>query len=200
MKRLLVVAILGILLTWPVACTVTCPPCPTCEPCPTVEPTPAVMVPTATPPTTTPACWDPRLDEVGVTLERRNGQYELVAAWVTVNGSWDDVVACAKPWQRDTLGGDHNAFGRAETATGAAIAETFALIWPDGGDTRQIEPDGWANIPIYGGGGKYDWFVYGGDKLHGLTMPGNHHWSFFAVWQPRLTLYEMDMIQMEVLR
>ena len=84
--------------------------------------------------------------------------------------------------------------------TGAPIMETFALVWADGGDTRTPEADGWANIPIYGGGGKYDWFVYGGDKLHGLTMPGNEHWSFFAVWRPKLTLYEMDAIELNSLR
>lgn len=191
MKRLLLVAILGILLLL-AGCTTLCPPCPTCEP------TPTVAAPTATPTPDKPACWDPRLDQAGVTLERRNGSYELVAAWVTVNGSWDDVIACAKPWQRDTLGGDHNAFGRAETRAGSAVMETFGLTWGvNEGDTRTPEPDGWANIPIYGGGGKYDWFVFGGDKLHGLNMPGNQHWSYFAVWQPKLTLYEQDMLEMK---
>jgi len=187
MKRLLYVAMLGMLLLL-AGCV--CPPCPTCEP------TATVVVPTATPAPSKPACWDSRLDEVGVTLERRNGSYELVAAWVTVNGNWDDVPACAKPWQQDTLGGDHHAFGRAETLAGSAIMETFALTWPGTGDTRTPEADGWANIPIFGDGGQYDWFVYGGDKLHDLTLPGNHHWSYFAVWRPRLTLYEQDMMEL----
>lgn len=198
MKRLTLVLLLVLLL---VGCT-PCPDCPTCEPtpvCPTVAPT-ATVQPTATP--DKPECWDPRLDEAGVTLERRNGNYELVAAWVTIGGSWDDlsldIRECAKTYQLDTLGGDHNAFGRAETRTGSAIMETFALTWGvNEGDTRTPEADGWANLPIYGDGNKYDWFVYGGDKLHGLTLPGNHHWSYFAVWQPRATLYEMDMLDME---
>jgi hypothetical protein len=111
------------------------------------------------------------------------------------------VIPCATAWQKDTLGGDHNAFGRAETATGAAIFETFGLTWGiNEGDTRTPEPDGWANIPIYGGGGKYTWFVFGGDKIHGLVLPGNYHWSYFAVWQPKTMLYEVDEIEMSIRR
>ena len=178
MKRIIVLLLIAAALAG-------CVPCPPCPATPTPPPT-ATMQPG-------PACWDPRLDQAGVTLERRDGGYELVAAWVTINGSWDDVIPCAKKWQRDTLGGDHNAFGRAETPAGSAVNETFALIWGDNqGDTRAPEPDGWANIPIYGGGGRYDWFVFGGDKLKGLTLPGNHHWSFFGVWRQKATLAEAD--------
>jgi len=138
------------------------------------------------PPPPKPLLWDKRLDDVGVTVERRDGLYELVAAWATVNGSWDDSPAWAWKWIDDTLGGDHNAFGRVEDKDGNAIVETFALTWGEGeGDTRQPEASGWANIPIYGGGGKYTWFVYGGDKLHNLTLPGNRHWSYFFVWRLR---------------
>lgn len=171
-----------------------CPPCP-------ATPTP---VPTATPPPG-PACWDQRLDDIGVTLERRAGQYGLIAAWVTVNGNWNDVPACAQAWQHDTLGGDHHAFGRVETAGGMAIQDTFALVWPGGGDTRMPEANGWANLVLAGqnwdpgqGQGPYDFFVYGGDKLHGLGMPWNNHWSFFAVWRLRQTLHEFDAQLMEV--
>lgn len=183
------------LLVTQTGCTV-CPPCPTCEPCPTVEPT-ATVQPTPTPIVVPdkPACWDSRLDDIGVTLERRNGQYELVAAWAIVNGSWDDsaIPQCVfdNGWGY-VSGADHNAFGRAETADGSDwMAEKFGLVWPDGGDTRAPEANGWANIPIWGGGGKYDWFVYGGDKLHGVTMPGNHHWSTYGVWRLRSTTDDM---------
>ena len=182
MRRIIVLLfILALILS---ACN--CPPCP-------ATPTPPP------PPTVQPglACWDPRLDQAGVTLERRDGSYELIAAWVTINGSWDDVIPCAKKWQKDTLGGDHNAFGRAETPAGSAVNETFALVWPDGGDTRTPEPDGWANIPLYGGGGRYTLFVFGGDKLNGLTLPGNHHWSFFGVWRQKATLAEADAARVQ---
>jgi hypothetical protein len=129
---------------------------------------------------------------------RRDGAYELVAAWLTINGSWDDVPACAKElvgnW--NNLGGDHHAYGRVESlgqAGWAPVMETFALVWPGGGDTRQPEPNGWANIPLGGqnwnpsnGPGPYHWFPFGGDKLIGLGLPFNHHYSFFGLWRIKL--------------
>ena len=143
-----------------------------------------------------PEYWDERLDEAGVTVELRNGEYELYAAWCTKYGNWDDVPGWAKQWQQDTLGGDHNAYGRTESSDGSDWnAEKFALIWGPGeeqGTVRTPEQNGWANVPIYGGGGKYDWFPFGGDKLIGLNLPGNHHWSFFGVWRKRNSVAEMD--------
>ena len=177
--RILIIAIMGIAL---ILTGCNCPPCPPCETPvpPTPEPTATANVPAL------PDCWDPRFDEAGVTLERRDGKYELIAAWVTIDGSWAGVPACAMESWPYVSGGDHNAFGRAENASGSDWnAEKFALIWPDGGTVRTSEINGWANVPIYGDGGKYDWFVYGGDKLHGVTMPGNQHWSTFAVWRER---------------
>jgi len=171
--------ILLIALLTLVGCT--CPPCPPCE-TPTPEPTATAVVPDK------PSCWDPRLDDIGVTLERRDGNYELIAAWVIINGNWDDteIPACVMDRWPYVSGADHNAFGRAENHDGSDWnAEKFALIWPDGGTVRTPEISGWANVPIYGGGGKYDWFVYGGDKLHDINLPGNHHWSTYAVWGER---------------
>ena len=97
-----------------------------------------------------PEYWDSRLDGVGITYEARDGDYRLYAAWLTINGNWDDVPDWAKQWQDDSLGGDHNAFGRCESSDGSWQTETFALTWPDGGDVREPESSGWANIPIYG--------------------------------------------------
>lgn len=142
------------------------------------------------PPQAKPELWDPYLDQIGVTVERRDGDYELYAGWHTENGSWDNVPDWARQWQQDTLGGDHHAFGRCEGADGSAASNTFALVWPGGGDQRSPEPDGWANIPLAGqnwdpanGPGPYDWFCFGGDKVHGLGMPFNHHHSYFFVWR-----------------
>ncbi len=174
-----------------------------CPGTPTLVATSTPMVtPTATPQPSTPACWDPRLDQIGVTVDRRNGQYDLFAGWVTIDGQWTDVIACARTWQNDNLGGDHMAFGRVETANGMAIQDTFARVWPGGGDPRLPEPYGWANIPLAGQGwnpangpGPYDWFVYGGDKLRGIGMPWNNHWSFFAIWRLKpvpTSLHEFD--------
>ncbi len=185
-----------------VVCYTVTPTVCSCPGTPTSTPAP-VTTPTATPQPSKPACWDPLLNQIGVTVERRNGQYELVAAWTTQDGQWDPVIACAKKWQSDVSGADHHAIGRVETANGMAIQDTFALVWPGGGDTRLPEPNGWMNIPLAGQGwnpsggpGPYDFFVYGGDKLRGLGMPWNNHWSFFAVWRlkPVITsLHEFDM-------
>ncbi len=181
-------------------------------PCtPTPEPTATCPAYCGVPPTATPAVeatatatavppailWDQRLTDLGITVMQRNGNYRMVAAWLTINGQWDDVPEWAHRWQQDTLGGDHHLFGRLETPAGVAIMDkSFFIAWPQpnytAGDSRVPEPDGWANIPMAGqnwqpanGPGPYDWWVDSGDKLVGLGMPWNYHYSFFAVWQPR---------------
>jgi len=163
-----------------------CPTCPTCVPTPTVP----AATPTATP---IPILWDERLTEIGVTVNRVSGaRYVLVAAWLTKNGSWDDVPAWAKQWQLDSLGGDHNAFGRCLDKVGNVVQKTFVLSWPSGSDSRTPESDGWANLPLSGnywdpakGPGAYTWTALNGDVLVGIDMPHNWHWSFFGVWQER---------------
>jgi len=159
--------------------------------------TPPPVDPPVTPPATgKPSLWDSRLDGMATTVERRNGKYELIAAWITESGNWDNVPSWAKQWQQDTLGGDHHVFGRVEREDGSVIdGESFFLVWPypsfTQGDSRQAEPDGWANLPLGGqnwnpadGRGPYDWFVGGGDKIS-AGMPLNHHVSIFAVWRER---------------
>lgn len=202
--------LLGGLMLAVLLLVVACQPCPpatptpvpTCPPCETATATPLPPTATPTPLPDKPVCWDSRLDAVGVSWLPRDGQYELVAAWVTIFGNWSDpaIPACAKPYQQDTLGGDHNAYGRAETAGGSPIMETFVLGWQDGADSRTPEADGWANIPIFGGDGRYEWFPFGGDKLVGLTLPGNEHWSFFGVWRPKVSLAAVDEALYEALR
>lgn len=178
-----------------------CPECPTCEPTATAVAT-ETPAPTATP-EAKPACWDDRLDDIGVTLERRDGQFRLVAAWTTIDGQWDTAPACAWQWIDDGLGGERHAYGRAEDAGGNPIMTGdhfgFALTWPSGGDERQPESNGWANLILAGQGwdpnlgpGPYDFFVFGGDKIHGLGLPWNNHWSFFGVWQQVESLQEYD--------
>ena len=139
--------------------------------------------------------WDSRLTDlkvsVGGTVDKTKPYWRIIAAWLTVNGSWDDVPAWACQWQLNTLGGDHHAFGRAVFQDGSLAAEAgFGLTWPDGVDTRLPEPDGWANIPLYAsydpakGPGPYSWLKAGNaERLDGLGLPLNHHVSFFAVWQ-----------------
>lgn len=176
-----------------------CPPCPEC-PTPAVPTATPTVVPTATPQT---ILWDSKLSELGVTVQFVSGaKYRLISAWTTENGSWDNVPDWARQYQLDTLGGDHHVFGRCLDVNGNAIGKTFMLSWPDGADGRTPEQDGWANLPLGGqnwnpanGQGPYKWEALDGDKLVGLGLPLNHHWSFFGVWKevPRVTILDTIM-------
>lgn len=146
-------------------------------------------------PTPVQTLWDPRLAALGMSIERdvmrRDGEYYLYAVWCTVNGSWDGVPNWARVWQLDTLGGDHHFYGRCEDLDGRVLTNTFALVWQGGYATAQPEPDGWANVPLYGGPwdpkagpGPYDAFCFGGDKIK-LGLPYNQHYSFFCVWRKK---------------
>ena len=126
--------------------------------------------------------FDPRLTQLGVTVtpaDRTQPHWALKAAWLTVNGSWDDVPQWARQWQLDTLGGDHHCFGRALDPYGNAYAGAgFVLSWLDGAVQRTPETDRWANIPIEAGfdwsvrAGPYSWGKYGNaEVLQGLGLP-----------------------------
>lgn len=176
-------------------------PTPTPTLIPTSTPTPTPM-PTPTP---TPAvqftCWDNEVVLDGVTYKlpvsvdfRGKAIYHVVALWTTLNGSWDSVPACARQWQRDTLGGDHHIYMRVETRAGDPVATTYVVDWPPYDDSvaavRQAEPDGWANVPIAGqnwnplaGPGPYLAWVFNGDRVYGMGLPYNRHVSYFIVWR-----------------
>ena len=155
--------------------------------------------------------WDPRLDQLGVTVSEADttrDYWRLKAAWLTVNGSWDDVPDWARKWQLDTLGGDRHVFGRCLDKTGNPLMGAgFVLSWPDGADQRTPEADGWANLPINAGfdwqrqHGPYSWGKFGNSAwLTGLGLPygdpmlpwlstgeahatGGMHVSYFCCWQ-----------------
>lgn len=140
-----------------------------------------------------PQLWDTRLNDLGVSCEVRNGNRHLKAAWLTKNGNWDDVPSWAKQWQNDTLGGDHHIYVRIEDKNGNAIHDRACMAWPPFGEeegaTATPEASGWSNLIMAGqnwnpadGQGPYVVWVDAGDKLHGLGMPHNYHWSFFGVW------------------
>ncbi|MGQ9518202.1 MAG: hypothetical protein ACUVT1_13120 [Anaerolineae bacterium] len=179
-------------------------PLPTPTPSPTATRTPSPSpTPTATPPaTSTPSgggpipYWDPRLTQLNVTVEQNPlARYQLIAAFITVNGSWDDVPDWARAYDVPSFperGGDHHVFGRCLDAQGNVLYQKgFVLSWPDGAAGATPEASGWANLPIYGGAyypdqgqsGPYRWATLNGNQLRGIGMPYNHHVSFFAVWQ-----------------
>ncbi len=152
----------------------------------------AVVPPPPVDPKPMPALlWDGCLNVLKLSVERVDGaRYRIIAAWLTENGSWENVPDWARRWQRDTLGGDHHAFGCCLDKAGSPIGKTFLLSWPTGQADRTPEADGWANLPLAGqnwdpanGPGPYLWEALKGDRLRGLGMPLNHHVSFFAVWQ-----------------
>lgn len=164
------------------------------------------ITPTATPTatrSTTPTgecspqnlCWDDRLDELNVTVEQDAGKrYQLIAAFRTFYGSWDDVPAWARQWQDDTLGGDTHAYGLCLDAGGNVVEnKLFELSWNGDSAPFVAEPNGWANAFLGGPGstyypdqgekGPFSWNPRNGNKLQGLGLPYNLHYSFFGVWQ-----------------
>lgn len=197
LKRLLYVAMLGMLLLL-AGCL--CPPCPTCEPtvvCPTVAPT-ATVQPTATP-VPWSINWDARLDALNVSIDWNESQgkrYWPIAIWITVDGQWDQVPQWARAYLVDfpEAGGDHHVFGRClDAGSGVLGDKSFMLSWPDGADSRTPEASGWANIPIFGGAyypdqgqtGPYSWEALNGLPVRGIGLPYNRHVSIFVVWKGR---------------
>lgn len=175
-------------------CVTTTPtPCMVCPTCPAAGPTPTGTPAATATPVVQMLEWDPRLDDLHVTVQRVDGaRYQIIAAWLTKNGNWDDVPAFAKKYQLDSLGGDHHLFGTCLDAVGSTIGnKTF--IMTDGGIAPTMPmPDGWANQVLAGqnwdpanGPGPYSWQALKGDVLAGVGMPHNWHWSFFAVWRER---------------
>ena len=178
---------------------------PTLTPISTMTPTPTATPTTTLSPTPTATgtggdpipFWDERLDALNVTVENDPSKtYQLFTAFITIDGSWDDIPEWARVYDTPDFperGGDHNAFGRCLDAGGQVLGEKpFELLWPDGADYRQPEASGWANIPIWAthpswdpakGPGPYSWNPFSGNKLQGIGLPYNHHYSFFGVWQ-----------------
>lgn len=126
--------------------------------------------------------WDHRLSALGVGIEPADYTQEhrrIKAAFITVDGNWDDVPDFARQYQQDTLGGATHAFGRLLDRDGNVEPEAgFGLVWPGGSDSRTPEPNGWANMLITAGYdwskdlGPYSWLTHGNaDKLVGIGLP-----------------------------
>ena len=161
----------------------------------------------------TDALWDSRLSALGLTVrpaDYTKPHWRLQAAWLTVNGRWDDVPDFARPYQQDTLGGAQHAYGRAVFKDGSVAPEAgFMLMWPDMAEVdkkvRTPSANGWANDELWNGfdwaqtSGPYSWHKAGNaDVLEGLGLPfpplpwyadaqaeGGVHAAFFCVWQER---------------
>lgn len=139
------------------------------------------------PPPLPPRVWDPRLDELGVTLEPADvdpGQ----SHWRLVEALWADEEEAA---------GRHHIFVDVIDAEGdRVVGQPVVFEWSTGSLTLYVEdkppPEYGVNFPMYGTLGSYDVLVGGGeptDRMVGLGMgtpdqPGfTIHTCFFLTFQ-----------------
>ena len=141
---------------------------------------------------------DSRFSIIGVEVEplAECHTLELVEAFMSVNGDWEDSVPeWAKKYAVESFperGGDHNAFGMVLGEEGEVLGtgSVYVFAWPDGSDERTAERSGWANIPMFAKyniatqQGPYSWGPKNGNKLLHLGLPDGNHVSFFGVWAP----------------
>ncbi|MCL4294742.1 MAG: DUF5107 domain-containing protein [Anaerolineae bacterium] len=154
---------------------------------PTSTPAPAPATPTLT---STPimtntqgqVLWDPRLDMLGIKLNRAQvepGQmvYRLVAA---------------RFQDENEARGLHHVFVEVLDENGQRIVgQPVSLAWKDGRSTLITEnkpaPEYAANAPLYGemSDGTYEVYVDGApsDHVSGLGLPGKHHVSYQLTFQ-----------------
>jgi hypothetical protein len=171
---------------------VTPTPCPTCVPVVTVAPTAS---PT-TAPTVEPIVlqWDSRLDGLNVKYEPvANARYRLVAAWMTINGSWDETPRWAWEWVDKVTGGggDHNMFAGVYQLNGEPLQGKNVIFgWPGTQTNFVTDAAGWGNgdcqavyYPDKGQTGPYYLEPLKGDKLVGGGLPYGQHVSIMGVWE-----------------
>ncbi len=215
MKRLQQYAILGLLLLL-ICMLAACQPCPPCPPCPPTATPAATCAPTATvEPTATPVphptiAWDARLNTLNARIEIVAGaRYQLIAAWSTHNGSWDDTPRTFWTWIDATGGGgDRHMFVRVEDMNGAPVVGKRVIFgWPGTDTELQTDAAGWANgvcqavyYPDQEQAGPYALQPLKGDKLMGGGLPYGEHWSVFGVWRERANYQPMILEWLGIVR
>ena len=184
MKRLLALILLAALLVG-------------CCPCPTVAPT-TTPAPKATA-TATPAprvlLWDARLDALHVRVEYvPDARYQLAAAWLTTDGSWDNTPREFWAWINDATGGggDHHMFAGVYQLDGTPLVGKTVVFYKGNlqPDALITDAHGWTNgvcqnvySPELGETGAYALQPLNGDKLIGGGLPNGRHVSVFGVWR-----------------
>ena len=116
--------------------------------------------------------WDPRLTALKAYVNKAGVDYtkphfRIIAAWLTVDGNWDDVPDFARKWQSDKLGGATHVFGLALDPQGNRY-DRAGFVLRNGGEKGFIgEPANgqWANALI--GPSGYDW----------KATPGPYRWQ-----------------------
>lgn len=159
------------------------PPTVVAAPVPSPTPVAAQPTPTAAPVSPVgdePPVWDPRLDELGITLTRAQanpGQpvYRLVAA---------------RYWDESESNMMHHIFIEVIDEYGQRMLNIpVVMAWADGQTTAITEdkpsPEYAANFPMYDYLGKYSAYVDGApsDIVSGMGLPAHHHVSFLLTFQ-----------------
>jgi len=160
-------------------------------PVPAMTPTPGVPqaatpVLPATPGVPTPAApeeptanglnWDPRLDDLGISLIARPS-----ARWRLVVAQYEDETQS---------GGQHHIFVRLLDREGRPLAESEEsawVAWPDGRQSltaKDASAGFYADFPMYAVLGNYSVGVGGdSDTLQGLGLPSKHHVNYRLTFQ-----------------
>lgn len=152
------------------------------SPASSATPTPTAATSPSSP-TNNKMVWDPRLDDLGITLSRAapvSGKpvYRLVAARY-----WDDNESRLL----------HHIFAEVIDEYGRRLLnESVVMAWDDDQAVAYTEdkpaPEYAANFPMYNYLGKYRVFIDGApsDVINGLGLPGKHHVSYLLTFQKEM--------------
>lgn len=132
--------------------------------------------------------WDPRLDELGVTLQPANDCSN--GCWRLITARYEDV---------DESGLNHNVYSRLYSEAGDMVTGApWHVAWPDGDIAIYSKaPPEWADFPIFAcysparGPGPYH--AYAGDDpsmsdvIRGIGLPQCQHVNYRLEWQWQAT-------------
>ncbi len=136
---------------------------------------PAEPGPVASPPQNPGLVWDPRLDQLGVRVERASsapGQ----PVWRLIEARWESP---------EEAQGLHHVFIRVLDEKGRpVVGQPVELSWSDGSATTSTEEEKGANFPLYGPLGAYTVQVVGtSDRVVGLGLPSKRHVNYRLTFQ-----------------
>lgn len=119
--------------------------------------------------------WDPRLDDLGVRLERSEATGQRV--WRLTEALWEDPREAR---------GLHHVFVRVLDEAGRPVDGVEVILkWPDGSSSTRTH-SGEANFPLYGPLGEYTVSLEGNsDRVVGLGLPRKHHVNYRLTFQRR---------------
>lgn len=154
---------------------------PTAPPVVQATSTPAIQTTaTATAATTAGVVWDPRLDDLNITV---------TSAQTTPGKPYYKLVS-ARYWDENEAKLMHHIYVEVLDQKGKRILnQPVVLAWKDGDATAYTEdkpvPEYAANFPMYEYLGRYNVYVDGApsDIVNGMGLPGKHHVCFLLTFQ-----------------